>query len=120
MSKYENYIDDLLKKSDITFVKEKSFPDLRKGLYRYDFYIENYKGKQTIIEIDGQFHFQKIISRAALLKQQEHDRQKNSYCLAHDIKLYRIPYWEVYQLKKIEDLFQDKFLVKSKWHNDLL
>ena len=52
------------------------------------------------------------------MKGQEHDRRKNSYCLANNSPLYRIPYWEIKNLKNPSDIFIDKFLVKSRWHND--
>ena len=55
-----------------------------------------------------------------LKKLQENDRRKNSYFLAKNIPLYRIPYWEVYNLKTADDIFQEKFRVKDRWHNDKL
>lgn len=119
MSSYEEYIFKILKKEKISFEREKTFKDLKKGLFRYDFYI-TYKGKNIIIEVDGEYHFKPIRGRRELLKQQEHDRQKNSYCLANKIPLYRIPYWEITKIKTVEDIFQNKFLVKSKWHIDKL
>lgn len=117
-SSYEEHVIHLLLKHKIKFLREKTFNDLKHGTFRFDFYITN--PKQALIEVDGQYHFHKIRGRAALLKQQEHDRIKNSWSLAHDIPLYRIPYWEIENLKTFEDLFQDKFLVRSKWHNDNL
>jgi len=45
---------------------------------------------------------------------------KNSYCLANNIPIYRIPYWEIKNLKTADDLFSKNFLVKDKWHNDRL
>ena len=32
--------------------------------------------------------------------------------------MYINPYWEKENIKTSKDIFQDKFLVKSKWHND--
>ena len=117
MSSYENKIVQILRRESIKFEREKTYDDLRRGKYRFDFYIPE---DNVLIEIDGQFHFKPILGRAALLKQQEHDRRKNSYCLANNIKLYRIPYWEVDNIKKVSDLFNDVFLVKEKFHNDYL
>ena len=45
MSKGEEQIASLLKKSKIVFEREKTFTDLRKGKYRYDFYISSYRGQ---------------------------------------------------------------------------
>ena len=120
MSKYENYVMELLKKSKIKFYKEKTFQDLRKGLFRFDFYIQNFHGAPAIVEVDGEQHFKPIYGRQAFLKGQEHDRQKNSYCLANNIPLYRIPYWEIYNLKDASEIFTEEHLVKDRWHNDKL
>lgn len=115
-SSYEEFAIDILKKDKIKFTREKTFSDLRRGRFRFDFYLDN----DVILEIDGEYHWKQIRGRQALLKQQENDRRKNSYCLAHEIPLYRIPYWELHNIKSSKDFFQDKFLVKEKWHNDML
>lgn len=120
MSSYELLITNILKKEKIQFLREKTFKDLKKGAYRFDFYIKNYKGRNVLVEVDGEQHFKPIYGRQAFLKGQEHDRRKNSYCLANNLELYRIPYWEIKNIKKVEDLIQEKFLVKSRWHNDKL
>ena len=101
-------------------MKEKTFKDLKHGLFRFDFYIKNYHGRSLLIEIDGEQHFKPIYGRQKFLKGQEHDRRKNSYCLANNIELYRIPYWEIKNIKTFEDALQPKFQVKNRWHNDLL
>lgn len=116
-SSYEEKIIQILKQSGIKFQREKTFSDLKGGSFRYDFYLPS---RQCIIEVDGQYHWKPIRGRAALLKQQEHDRIKNSYCLAHNISLYRIPYWEIDKLSCGFDLFKNQYRVCSKWHNDYL
>lgn len=120
MSKYENKIMELLKASKISFYREKTFQDLRRGLFRFDFYLPSYCGRPVIVEVDGEQHFQPIYGRKAFLKGQEHDRQKNSYCLANGITLYRIPYWEIPKLKSSSEIFTEAHLVKDRWHNDNL
>jgi hypothetical protein len=120
MSGYESQIISLLKASKIKFYREKTFSDLKHGLFRFDFYIFNLQGAPAIIEVDGEQHFKPIYGRQSFLKGQEHDRRKNSYCLANNIRLYRIPYWEIKNLNSAEDIFKDKFLVKTRWHNDQL
>ena len=117
MSKYEEQIIKILKQERIKIQREKTFSDLKHGLFRFDFYLPE---KNTIIEVDGEQHFKPIYGRQAFLKGQEHDRQKNSYCLANHIPLYRIPYWEIQELKTINDIFTENHLVKSRWHNDNL
>ena len=120
MSSYEEAIIKVLKKDKVKFQREKTFKDLKCGSFRFDFYIANYKGSPVIIEVDGEQHFKPIYGRPSFLKGQEHDRRKNSYCLANNIPLYRIPYWEIKSIKSLEDIFQKRFLVKTRWHNDEL
>ena len=120
MSKYEDIVISILKKERINFLREKTFKDLKHGLFRFDFYILDLNGAPIIIEVDGEQHFKPIYGRKPFLKGQEHDRRKNSYCLANNIPLYRIPYWEIKNLKTATDIFQDNFLVKTRWHNDRL
>ena len=118
MSHYEEQILKILKEANVNFVKEKTFKDLKRGLFRFDFYISDLNGNRVIIEVDGEQHFKPIYGRAAFLKGQEHDRRKNSYCLANNIILYRIPYWEIKKINSISDIFANKFLVRDRWHND--
>lgn len=120
MSKYEESVIKILKQGQISFVREKTFSDLKHGLFRFDFYIYNLNGAPAIVEVDGEQHFRPIYGRQSFLKGQEHDRRKNSYCLANNIPLYRIPYWEIKNLKTSADIFSIKFLVKTRWHNDQL
>ena len=120
MSQYEDVIVKLLKQAHISFLREKTFSDLRGGRYRFDFYLTG--GRPICIEVDGEQHFQQVLKfqkkQSDFLKTREHDRQKNSYCLANKIPLYRIPFWEIQNLKTASDIFSSKFLVRSKWHND--
>lgn len=117
LSGYEEYFVEIFQKEEILFQREKKFKDLKQGLFRFDFFLEE---EQIIVEVDGEYHFKPIKGRRELMKQQEYDRRKNSYCLANNIILYRVPYWEIHNIKKVNDIFQDKFLVKTRWHNDNL
>ena len=116
-SSYEEQTISLLRKANIKFYREKTFSDLKRGSLRYDFYLPAFN---AILEIDGQYHWQPIRGRQALLKQKENDRKKNSYCLANGIRLFRIPYWEMESISCAGDFFKSKFQVVSKWHNDYL
>jgi len=55
---------------------------LKNGAFRFDFYLTK---QNVLVEIDGEQHFKPVYGRAAFLKGQEHDRRKNSYCLANGI-----------------------------------
>lgn len=120
MSSYEEKIYKILINNNIYFEQEKTFYDLHKGSFRYDFYIPNLNNEQIIIEVDGEYHFKKIKTRIEYERQKGHDRQKNSYCLAKNIKLIRIPYWEIKNIKTLNDIFNEKFIVKTRWHNDII
>lgn len=118
-SSLEEHIISILKKEKIKFEREKTYPDLKFGYYRFDFFLPQ---KNLIIEVDGAQHykFSKVFhkKRQDFLKAQERDRRKNAYCLSHNITLYRIPYFEIENIKQFKDIVQDKFLVRDKWHCD--
>ena len=119
MSKGEQKIAELLRISGIRFEREKTFDDLRGGRYRFDFYLPDQK---VVIENNGVQHYQMVSkfyhNKTEFYKAQERDRRKISYCLAHGIYIYCIPYWEIDKIEKVDDLFQNKFLAKTKWKND--
>ena len=43
--------------------------------------------------------------------------QKCKFALMNKIPLYCIPYYDYNLIKTTKDIFSDKYLVKSKWHN---
>ena len=118
-SKGEQVIINLLRKGGLKFEREKEFADLRGGRYRYDFYLP---ALGALIEYDGEQHFQRVSlfqkTQRDFLKTKGHDRQKNEYALTHSLRLYRVPYWELDNLTSSRDIFQQKFEVRSIWHND--
>lgn len=122
MSKGEELISKILKQSKIPFEREKVFTDLRAGRFRFDFYCPNVHGAPALIEINGRQHYQQVIKFQPKLedfkKYQEHDRQKISYALAHQIPMYCIPFWELQSIKTTTDIFSPNFRVKNRWHND--
>lgn len=121
MSKGENIIVDLLNRAGIQFEREKTFQDLRGGKFRFDFYIINVHGRDRIIEFNGEQHYQYVgkfyKNQVEWRQAQGRDMRKISYCLANDIELYIIPYWEISNIKCAADLFQPKFLARSKYKN---
>ena len=119
MSKGEEKISRLLHEKGIRFIREKTFDDLRGGRYRFDFYLPS---AGVVIENNGIHHYQMVTkfyhNKTEFYKAQERDRRKISYCLANDIKIYCIPYWEIDKIERAEDLFQNKFLARTRWKND--
>ena len=122
MSKGEDKIVDLLNKARIGFVREKRFSDLKKGLFRYDFYLPNLHGGECIIEFNGEQHYHFVSkfykNQQEWKKMQEHDRRKISYCLANDIPIYIIPFWEIDKITTASQLFQEKYRARTRWKND--
>ena len=122
MSKGEEKIVNLLQKSRYRFEREKRFSDLKHGLYRFDFYVVGGRAVPCLIELQGIQHYQFTSkfhsSRADFKTAQERDRRKISYCLAHNIPLYIIPYWELDNLHTAADLFNPRFRAASRWKND--
>lgn len=55
----------------------------------YDFYFQNNKGN-FIVEMDGNFHFEKHFKNQSLDEQKEIDNQKNELALKNNIKIIRI------------------------------
>ena len=121
-SKGEEKIIQLLKKSGYKFEREKRFKDLKHGLYRFDFYVHGAPSRNCVIEYNGEAHYYPIAkfhhSRTDFTKAQERDRRKISYCLANQIPIYCIPYWELDNIHTASDLFQPKFRAQDKWKND--
>ena len=122
MSKGEEKIVTLLQRGKYRFEREKRFSDLKKGLYRFDFYVVGGRAVPCVCEFNGAQHYQFTSkfyrSRAEFEAAKERDRRKISYCLAHDIPIYIIPYWELDGIRSAADLFQTKFLAHSRWKND--
>lgn len=119
-----SHLLQILQKEKVNFSLEKSYKDLHKGLYRFDFYIENFKGRSILIEYDSTLHFQYAPhfhkSQQNFKAAQERDRIKNSYALSHGILLYRIPYWDINKINTLNDIMQLKYLVQTRWHNDII
>lgn len=118
MSKGEERIAQILSASKIKYEREKTFGDLKKGQLRFDFYIPS---KNAIIEYNGEQHYRYVSvffkSQHEFELAQGRDCRKISWCLGQNINLYIIPYWEIENLFDAADLFQDKFLARSKWKN---
>lgn len=122
MSHYEEKIVTLLKRGKIKFEREKRFSDLRNGRFRFDFYVY-VQGGPAVVEVQGEQHYQFVSrfykSRKDFMAAHERDRRKISYCLANQIPIYCIPYWEIENLTCAADLFQERFRAKTRWKNDI-
>lgn len=119
ISSYERKVIKILNEEKIPFEKEKTFPDLRHGHYRFDFFLPRFN---IILEVHGRQHYEptKIFhkTRTDFLKAQERDRAKISYCLANNIALYCVPWWDMDKIESFFDLLNPKYCAKTIFHND--
>ena len=117
-SKGEYLITKILDNSNILY----DYDSLYLPLYqetgrrlRFDFIIYNQDGSiNRFIEFDGRQHIDGPEAKwkhTSLEKIQERDRIKNLFCIKHNLKLIRIPYY-IKPTKEI--LFSDKYLVKEE------
>ena len=119
-SKGEQKIAQLLNKAGLKYRTEATFngcKSYRGKMLRFDFYIIS---KKCCIEYHGEQHYRFIKhfskSNKEWLYRREMDLRKAQYCLENDIPLYVIPYTDYDLIQTADDLFQDKYRVKSKWY----
>ena len=98
--KVRQYLED----KKIEFIPQHRFKNCKdKDYLPFDFYIPS---MNVCIEFDGELHFRPI-ERFGGEKRFEtyklHDEIKNTYCEQNNIKLIRIPYWEIDNIEKILD-----------------
>lgn len=121
MSKIEDKFEQIFISAGVNYIREKTFPELKNGTLRYDFYLPTLG---ILVEVDSMLHFKPIPkfhkTKTDFTHAQQNDRLKNSFALSHKIKLYRIPEWEFSNIKTITDILQPKFLVTTKWWNDII
>ena len=102
-SKGEEKVANFLNKNNIKNIPQHTFSDCfynEKGSLRFDFYLPE---MNTIIEYDGKQHFEPVDfagkGKEWAEKQYKEcvkkDAIKNRYCFEHNIRLIRIPYWNI-------------------------
>ena len=97
----EKKIRMYLENRNIAFDQEKWFSDCRDiNPLPFDFYLPN---SNQIIEFDGRQHFDQssLFYHTPFSEQKSHDEIKNKYCEHNNIKLLRIPYWEINNIDNI-------------------
>ena len=121
MSKIEDKFANIFENAGVKYIREKTYPDLKNGYLRYDFYLPELN---VLIEVDSMLHFKPVQkfhkTRHDFTHAQQNDRLKNSYALSHKIKLYRIPEWEFENINTIADILQTKFVVTTRFWNDII
>jgi very-short-patch-repair endonuclease len=97
----EERIKKFLIKNRIDFLTEKKFKKCKdKRQLPFDFYLFDY---DLLIEFDGRQHFfeNNNWGKESLLYTKRHDEIKNIFCKNNNIKLIRIPFWEINNVEKI-------------------
>lgn len=100
-SRGEIKIEDILNAEGIRFIEEYSFPDLVSSSgrpLRFDFAVlDDNDDIDFLIEFQGIQHYEaksKFGGKPGLYRQQYNDNQKRKYCIAHNLTLVVIPYWD--------------------------
>ena len=110
-SKGEKRISLFLKENNINYEVQKLFKECSyKRMLPFDFYLPDHN---ICIEYDGQQHYDIIDFSGKNQKRaeeqfkqtQKKDNIKTQYCLDHNIKLIRIPYWD---FKNIENILKQE------------
>lgn len=98
----EYKIIETLNMLNISYINEYSFDDCKfKNKLKFDFYLDDIN---TIIEFDGQQHYNIIDyfgGYDGFVDTKIRDTVKNIYCKQNNIKLIRIPYWEIDNIETI-------------------
>jgi hypothetical protein len=97
----EAIIETWLKKHDISYKSQYKFDDCYRSKLskmRFDFYLPNFN---TCIEFDGIQHFGK--GRYYEKSIFDRDNFKNDYCKQNNIRLIRIPHFEINNISNILD-----------------
>ena len=98
-SRSEKAIKKWLDENNVKNIHQYRFCDCRDTLaLPFDFYLPQHN---TCIEYDGELHYMQTTLNNDLDTQRLHDRMKDEYCKAKNIKLIRIPYWEKDNIENI-------------------
>lgn len=98
-------IEEWLLENNITNIREYRFKDCKdKYTLPFDFVVFNNDKLICLIEFDGEQHYKPIKVFGGdykFDKTKKHDEIKNEYCKINNIKLIRIPYWEIKNISSI-------------------
>jgi very-short-patch-repair endonuclease len=98
-SRFECLTESYLKDNNIEFIRQKTFNGCKyKQSLFFDFYLPQYN---TCIEVDGQFHFKETALGNDFSNQIKRDKVKDNFCKQNNIKLIRIPYWDIENIDNI-------------------
>ena len=115
----------ILQEAKLDIIQEYSFNNLinpnTKQKLRFDFAIFNNNKLKYLIEYDGEQHFKYQYNSGKSWNTESHyketiykDNLKNEYCIKNNIPLYRIPYTDIKDINKLQDILQEKYLINNK------
>lgn len=119
----ERRIEQLLKEQCLYYKREYTFPDLLSENsipLRFDFAVFDGAELSYLIEYDGEQHYSNKtddIWKDTLAQRQSRDAKKNEYCLKHNIRLYRVPFYEKHSLT-FTSLTDNKYLINRNLDKD--
>ncbi|MGV6936030.1 hypothetical protein ACWA2B_10990 [Paenibacillus sp. CMM36] len=106
VTKGESKIKKYLIDNEIRYRIQYTFPDCKDILrLKFDFAVFKNRKLSVLIEYDGEFHYEQIISEEHFADRKKKDKIKDDYCKSHNIPLIRIPYWE---FDNIESILNEK------------
>ena len=98
----ESEINKFLENNNFNFISQYRFKDCKfKYALPFDFYLPNYN---CCIEFDGEQHYEIVKHFGGLngfIERKIRDTIKTEYCKNNNIKLIRIPYWEINNIETI-------------------
>lgn len=115
-SKGQLKITSLLLQEHYNFKTEFKFSDLitqNNRCYQFDYAIFENDKLLCLIEYDGEQHFDRT---NAWFRDDNSDQIKNQYCIDHNIKLVRIPYWNY---NKIDVEYLRGKIYGAEWKENL-
>ena len=107
-SRGECAIAHWLTERGILFEREKTFSDLwgHKKKLRFDFFLtNNQRLPDSMIEFDGNFHYDQELKATQNPCQEEYDEKKNEYCKKRGYPLLRIPYFQASKMDQMLEQF---------------
>lgn len=110
ISKGKQKIMNFLNINNYNYIYQKRFKDLEKFSFDFCVFLNN---KMILLDFQGQQHYKEIEIFDNLYVQQKRDKIKKDYCLANNIPLIEIPYWEIENIEKFLQLKFNDYLVRE-------
>ena len=99
-----------LNNNNYNYIYQKRFKDLNKFSFDFCVFFDN---KFILLEVQGQQHYKEIEIFDELKEQERRDNIKREYCLANNIPLIEIPYWEFDNINQFLQLKFNDYLEKE-------